>query len=401
MREYYHRSQGGELKVKILLGQKQIWPEKDWAIVPKDDLTGAAHDIKVHVASGDAIRFVLDKGSSPENDLLAWTPRIVYEEAEAAPPAQSVVRILCGSDSPYTDSNGNVWSEDNFFSGGTPMSTAAKIKGAEPTDNDQSLYQHGREGKDFTYSIPVKPGLYALRLKFAEPRYPWCFQRPINLDINGRRMLNNADICQAARGAFKAYEKVFRYLVPDGEGKLTLHFTSGFSPLKESDRAMVQAIELLPDTKPSVRIDCGADKEFVDWNGVVWNADADSENGKAIRSDAAVSQASPTLFDQELYRTARTGRKLIYRLAVPPGLYSVHLKFAELWLKKPGERPMNVEINGRTIRQNWDPATAAGQLNMAADIRAEDIAPDQNGKIAIVVDATGANDAILQGIEVE
>jgi len=401
MREYYHRSQGGELKIKILLGQKQVWPEKDWAIIPKDDLTGVAHDIAIHVASGDAIRFVLDKGALPEHDLLAWMPRIVYEETEAAPPSQSVVRILCGSSSPYADSNGNVWSEDGFFSGGTPMTTAAKIKGTQPTDKDQSLYQHGREGKDFTYSLTVKPGLYALRLKFAEQKYPWCFQRPIHLDINGRRMLHNADICQAARGAFKSHEKVFRYLVPDGEGKLTLHVTSGLGPLKESDQAMVQAIELLPEAKPSVRIDCGAGREFVDWNSVIWSADSDFEDGKAIRSDAAVSQASPTLFDQELYRTARAGRKLIYRVAVPPGLYTVHLKFAELWLKKPGGRPMNIEINGQTIRRNWDPAMAAGQVNMAADIRAENITPDQNGKILIVVDATGGNDAILQGIEVE
>jgi hypothetical protein len=401
MREYYHRSQGGTLKVKILHGQKQIWPETDWAIIAKDDLMGISHDMKLHVASGDAIRFVLDKGTVPEHDLLAWMPRIVYEEAEAAPPELSVVRILCGSENPYTDSIGNVWSEDRFFSGGTPISTAVKIEAAQPTEKDQSLYQHGREGRDFTYSIPVKPGLYALRLKFTESNHPWCFQRPIHLDINGKRMMHNADICQAARGPFKAYEKVFRYLVPDGEGKLTLHFTSGFSPLKESDRAMVQAIELLPEVKPAVRIDCGSDREFIDWNGAVWSADTRFEGGAAMRSDAAVSQASPTLYDQELYRTARTGRKLAYSVAVPPGLYTVHLKFAELWITKPGDRPMNVEINGRTIRRNWDPATAAGQINMAADIRAENVAPDQNGRISIVVSATGANDAILQGIEVE
>jgi hypothetical protein len=402
MREYYHRNQGDKLKVKILLGQKQIWPDKDWAIIPKGDLTGIAHDIKVNVAQDDALRFVLDKGSSPENDLLAWMPRIVYEEADAAPsPQQSAVRILCGSKSPYTDSTGNAWSEDKFFSGGSPMNTTAKIEAAQPMEKDQALYQHGREGKDFTYSIPVKPGLYALRLKFAEPKYPWCFQRPIDLDINGRRVMHNADITQMARGAFKAYEKAFRYLVPNGEGNLTLHFTSGFSPLKESDRAMVQAIELLPEIKPAVRIDCGSEREFIDWDGVIWNADTGFEGGQVLRSDAAVSQASPTLYDQELYRTARTGRKLMYRIGAPPGLYTVHLKFAELWLKKPGQRPMNVEINGRTVRQDWDPAAAAGQVNMAADIREENVAPDRNGDIRIAVEAAGTNDAVVQGIEVE
>ena len=65
MREYYHRSQGGTLGVKILHGQQQIWPEKDWAAVAVGDLTGVAHDI-TDVAAGDVVRFVLDKGRPPK-----------------------------------------------------------------------------------------------------------------------------------------------------------------------------------------------------------------------------------------------------------------------------------------------------------------------------------------------
>ena len=56
-----------------------------------------------------------------------------------------------------------------------------------------------------------------------------------------------------------------------------------------------------------------------------------------------------------------------------PGLYTVHLKFAELWLKEAGKRPMDIEVNGRCLWRSWDPATAAGRLGMAADILAEEI----------------------------
>jgi len=49
----------------------------------------------------------------------------------------------------------------------------------------------------------------------------------------------------------------------------------------------------------------------------------------------------------------------------------------------------------------WDPALAAGQGNMAADVRVEDIAPDAAGNIAIRVQAAGGNDAILQAIEIQ
>ena len=401
VKEYYHRSQGGPLNIRIMHGEKQVWPANGWAVVPLNNLDGLTHDLALDVKSGDAIRFLLDKGTSPENDILAWMPRIVYAETPQAAEQPTVVRILCGAKTPYKDKTGNTWSADTFYDGGQSVEVQAPIEGALPTAEDAELYRHGRSGKQFTYSIPVSPGLYSVRLKFAETKYDYFFQRPFNVDINGRRVLRNFDICQAARAPRKAYERVFRYLVPDENGRIVLHFSGGWEPTMKSDDAMVQAIEVLSELKPHIRIDAGSEHDVVDWGGYVWNADSAFTGGKAIRSDAAVSQASPTLYDQELYRTARTGRNLVYSVSVPPGLYTVHLKFAELWLKKPGDRPMNIAINGNTIRQNWDPATAAGQVNMAADIRVENVAPDQNGKITIIVAATAENDAILQGIELE
>jgi hypothetical protein len=401
MREYYHRNLGGVVKVKILCGARQIWPAIDWATIAKGDLTGPAHDVRTNVAAGQVIRFALAKGTTADHDLVAWTPRIQYEEPLPATASSSIVRILCGADAPYVDSNGNAWQQDRFFSGGTATATSTTIEAAQPTEGDQTLYQHGRMGKDFSYSIPVQPGLYALRLKFAEPSNAWFFERPINVDLNGKRVMQNGDVCQAAKGCHRAYEKVLRYVVPDADGKLTLRFSSGEGPLKRQELAIVQAIEILPEARPAVRIHCGSETNFIDWNGTVWNADAAFDGGKTIRSDAAVSQASPTLFDQELYRTARTGRMVRYSVPVQPGLYAVHLKFAELWLKQPGGRPMSIKINGRLVRENWDPAAAAGQMNMASDIRVENIAPDNDGRISVTVAATGANDAILQGIEIE
>jgi hypothetical protein len=102
-----------------------------------------------------------------------------------------------------------------------------------------------------------------------------------------------------------------------------------------------------------------------------------------------------------LYQTARSGRALVYSVPAPPGVYVVHLKFAELWLKETDQRPMNIEVNGRVVREHWDPAEAAGQTGMAADIRVEDVTPDKDNKITIRISAVGSNDAILQGIEIE
>ncbi|HPO11934.1 MAG TPA: malectin domain-containing carbohydrate-binding protein [Candidatus Hydrogenedentes bacterium] len=400
MKECYHQAMGEPLRVHILTGTQKIWPETDWAEVPPNNLLGVMHDLSIDVTAGNILRFVLDRGTSPENDLLAWMPRIEYKLPQSNEEG-SVVRIQCGAEAPYTDHTGNTWERDQYFNGGVPYSTSVFINNAQPTTDDQALYQFSRLGNDFTYEIPVTPGLYSVRLKWAETAYKQAFEGPMNVEINDRLMLQNFDVCHAARGPQQAYDHVFRHIVPNAEGKLKLRFTGGFEPKQKTYQAMVQAIEVLPEAKSLVRIDAGSETEFIDWNGHVWSTDAFFDGGTILRAEVPVSHASPTLYDQALYHTARNGPSLLYQIPVRPGIYGVHLKFAELWLKELGQRPMNITINGRRIRENWDPATAAGQLNMAADIRAEDVTPGSNGMITLQIQATGNNDAILQGIEIE
>ena len=401
MKEYYRRADGGPLRVSILHGVQQVWPASGWASLPVGDLFGAQHDLTVSVAAGDKIRFVLDTGAAPDSDVISWMPRVIYADPEPTGDGMDVVRILCGSQTPYTDSLGNEWSADRCFAGGAAVSSSAVIEGTTPNVSDQRLYQAGRQGSDFTYTIPVRPGLYALRLKFAEAQYDWAYQRPFDLTINGRAVLNSFDIRQEARSARKAFEQVFRYLTPDANGQLVLHFTGGWDPLAMSDQAMVQAIEVTPEIKPVIRIAAGASADYVDWNSYVWSADTGFVGGHAMTATAPVSQASPTIYDQRLYQTARSGQSFTYTVSVPPGMYTVHLKFAELWLQQLGQRPMNIDVNGRRVWENWDPATAAGLVNMAADIRTEDVTPDKDGHITVRISAAGSNEAILQGLEIE
>ncbi|OPZ98103.1 MAG: Di-glucose binding within endoplasmic reticulum [Planctomycetes bacterium ADurb.Bin412] len=400
IKEFYHIEQGQPLKVRILQNDKQVWPEQDWAVVPLNDRTGITHNLILNVAQGDQLRFVLAPGTEPENDILVWMPNIEYLEENVAYPSV-IVRILCGAKEAYTDRNGNVWSEDRYFEDGSRVKSDAVLTAGIPALDDNKLYQYGREGKDFTYSIPVPAGLYCLRLKFAENEYENFFERPFNLSINGKQVLRNFDICHAARGPRRSYDRLFRYLVPNGDGRIVLHFTEGWEPLMESGKALVQAIELTPEIKPAIRINAGSDTPFVDWNSYTWSGDAHYEGGSVITSDKLVEHASPTLYDQSLYQTARTGKTLRYAFAVTPGLYNVHLKFAELWLSEPGQRPMDIAINGRTLWSAWDPATAANKIARAAEIRAQDITPNADGQITIQITASGSNDAILQGIEIE
>lgn len=400
MKECYHVGMGNPLHVKVLRNAEQVWPGEGWAEVPLNDLRGITHDFSLDVAAGDVLRFVLDRGASQENDLLAWMPRIVYAH-ETPAREESCVRILCGAKDAYTDRTGNIWSADANFSGGEAAHAETDVADAAPTADDQALYRSARTGRDFSYAIPVKPGLYTLRLKFAETKYAWAYARPFDIFVNGRCVLENFDICQAAHGPNRAYERFFHNIVADANGQIKLRLTGGVDPLQETDEARLSAIEIVPESRPTIQIDAGAPERFVDWNGFAWTADADFDGGSLLASQSAVQHASPTLYDQALYQTARSGNAFQYVIPAPPGLYTVHLKFAELWLTQPGQRPMQVAINGRVVRDNWDPASAAGQVGMAADFRVEGIAPDAHGNIRIAVRATGANDAILQGIEIE
>ncbi len=411
MKEHYRRNSGGPLRVRVLHGNTPVWPRNDWAVIDVPNSPGCTHDFALTVAKGDAIRFVLDKGTSPQrtenyasgstsDDMIAWMPTITYLQ-ESRQHQESVVRILCGSSKPYLDTNGMEWSADQFFTGGVAVANTFMFEGVTPTATDQALYQHGRKGNDFRYSIPVRPGLYAVRIKLAEPEYEWFFERPMNVAINNRAVLTNFDICHAARGWKRAYDRIFHSIVPDADGNIILQFSGGWDPLQRTNEAIVQAIEVLPESKSVTRIDCGSDSSFVDWNSFVWDSDRAFQDGTTLISDAPVSQASPTLYDQGLYRTARAGKSFGYTITASPGFYTVHLQFAEMWLAEAGQRPMDIEVNGRVIRKSWDPAVAAGSTKMAADVRVDGIVPNQDGQIVIRISAVGTNDAILQGIEVE
>jgi len=153
---------------------------------------------------------------------------------------------------------------------------------------DQPLYHNGRAGKDFSYSIPVPTGLYTVRLKFAEPKCPWMFERPFNVSINGQDVLTDFDIVQAAKGPRRAIERSFRNVVPNADGTIALHFTAGKSPLGQSGDALVQAIEVLPSRNRPFGSMPASEAEFVDWNSCVWTADAHFSGGTILKSAAPV-----------------------------------------------------------------------------------------------------------------
>ncbi len=149
--------------------------------------------------------------------------------------------------SDFVDENGTHWSADRDFIDGrtgvyTPSRTGQRVS---------ALYAVERHG-NFSYSIPVAPGSYTVRLHFLEaffsPLIPDAFChgagcRIFDVTCNGVTVLKDFDISQAAGGAFLPVIREFHGLHPNGQGKLLL----SFSP--KVNYAEVRAIEVIDEAK--------------------------------------------------------------------------------------------------------------------------------------------------------
>jgi hypothetical protein len=310
---------------------------------------------------------------------------------------ESVVRIACGRSAAFTGSDGNIWDVDLIGQGGINYTSERVIEGT----TNPSLLQAGRVGSTIRYAILLPPGLYAVRLHWAETLCRQLGDRVFHVDINGRRVLREFDVHQAAQGADRAWDEVFRYQVPDADGRIVVELTGSSHPLSITNEAFISAIEVLPESGVQRRITCGTDRDWIDWSGQIWTADGRTKSDEVLHTTRVIWAANPTLFDQGLYQSACTGEDFTIRLPLPPGLYSVHLLIAELWQEQPGTRSMDIWINGQPLVNSWDPAIQAGTVGRAADLRLDQVAPGADGCITVRCRACGEYPAILQAISID
>jgi hypothetical protein len=121
----------------------------------------------------------------------------------------------------------------------------------------------------------------------------------------------------------------------------------------------------------TIRINAGG-SAYTDHDGNPWVADKAwtpgswgyvGGGGQTYASDTPVSGTQ----DSTLYQSERYGMSE-FRFDVSPGLYSVTLRFAEIYYKtKPGDRVFSVNAEGNPVVTNLDVMTAAGGQNIALD----------------------------------
>lgn len=142
---------------------------------------------------------------------------------------------------PVTDSNGRIWSADEYVVGGTLVLR----KDAKFENRNFVVYQGERYG-NFTYHIPLATGKYRVTLHFAEtwfgtPHAPVSAtdHRLFDVYANGLALVRNFDVLSEAGAPNKGIEKVFDGMEPNAQGELNLQFV----PL--ANYAEVNAIEVV------------------------------------------------------------------------------------------------------------------------------------------------------------
>ena len=336
----------------------------------------------------------------PAEAFLA-TPTGSSPSPVAAAPADEL-RILAGySKENYIDRSGKVWHGDHYFTGG--VSTNSSLQTITRT-LDQTIFQQYRAG-DFSYDIPLKKGVYEMRLYFAETDFgPATFSgggessRVFDADMNGKPLLVEFDIYRDAGGNNIAYERVFRDVTPDSDGRLHLRFRPSFR-----EKPVLNALEIVPGIPGKLRpIRLAArDNSYTDHAGQVWSPDRYFFHGRLVSHKAPV-QDTP---DPDLYTGERYGH-FDYAIPVAPGKYGVTLRFAETYFGLPnlgsggkGSRIFDVYCNGVALLRNFDIFAEAGGPNRALEKTFHGLKPNAQN-LLILSFVPIENYAVLNAIEV-
>lgn len=290
-------------------------------------------------------------GASPAASATAELP--------FGPPLGDEVRILAGATRSFVDHAGKLWNADTWSTGGSA------VKG--PVQHiwrtlDPDFYRASRQGQ-FRYDIPLRKGVYELRLHFAETTYgPESTgaggegSRIMTVRANGAPLLTRFDVAADAGASRTADVKVFPNIEPAADGKLHLEFTAD-----DGRPAALSAIEITPGVRGQMRPVrlLARQSPYYSNDSQWWSPDNYFQGGQIAAYPIPVSGTD----DPELYQTERWGN-FSYAIPVAPGKYTVWLHFAA----RHGDGAsfpaagndyhtvhiFNVFCNGKVLLENFD-----------------------------------------------
>lgn len=111
-----------------------------------------------------------------------------------------------------------------------------------------------------------------------------------------------------------------------------------------------------------LRVNCGAEEDYVDQTGALWVADGQLVEGPvAGLTVERVGLTMPGSDAPNVYLTERYSMEA-YEFSLPDGTYTLRLHFAETYdgISGPDQRIFSVLVNGETALEDFDPFKAAG-----------------------------------------
>ena len=203
-----------------------------------DGTTGAGAQINhIYPAPGNyTVKLTVQDG--------AGTQASITQSVAVSDPNQQAIRINTGGFG--VNVNGNVWLQDQFFTGGGTFGTDQPIAGTTA----DTLYKTEHFG-EFSYNIPVGslPGeTLELELHFAEIFFTSVGRRIFDVSVEGNLLLDDFDIV-ATGGSFTAV--IITDTIPKpADNVVTIAFTSVRDNPKISAIKIAGIVEMQPNLPP-------------------------------------------------------------------------------------------------------------------------------------------------------
>lgn len=145
--------------------------------------------------------------------------------------------------------------------------------------------------------------------------------------------------------------------------------------------------------RDELRIAAGSSKDYVDRSGRTWLADRYFNGGTTFyRAGLQILRTH----EPDLFRSGREGQ-FVYDIPLRPGVYELHLYFAETGVESEALRSVSIAINGRPVA-SLDVASDAGGIDTATEKIYKDISPSTDGFVHIMFH--GSEPSFLNAIEI-
>lgn len=327
---------------------------------------------------------------------------------DSGPAGEIVIpaRINSGGTLLSLDTAGNQWGVDQYYTGGTTITTTSAIAGTL----DDALFQKQRQAGPVKYTLLGLPTgqRYDITMLFAEiasSQSGSCTlsvagARKMDLFANGELVEAGIDPCFSS-GFETALVKDFRGLSPDAESKIVLELRANASAtlLPALAGFYIRLAEETPTAQRFLFFGNPDASSYEDVGGNMWVPgdhfipECEAHEG-SLRP--IVGTANP-----QLYQSWCAGPTLTVRVPVDTSEgadRTIYLGFSEPEASAAGQRLMNVTVEGASAATNLDVLTASGGPDRAYRLRRDVTLSDDT--LDVILTGTTSMPAILNNLSI-